>query len=113
MKLFGFFHLKGIGGQIAALVVASILALHLITMAAFFISRPDRPEIPPDGAPQLADAALLLGSADPSERPRLLADLARAFPTLEIAMLPAGSVTATEVRDDPHLHAMHRHLGHA
>ncbi len=39
MTPFRFFHLKSIGGQIAALVVASIIALHLIITASFLIGR--------------------------------------------------------------------------
>lgn len=42
MKPFGFFHLKGIGVQIAALVLASTAALHLVVTTAFLIGRPDR-----------------------------------------------------------------------
>ena len=42
MKRFGFLNLKGIGGQIAALVLASIIALHAIITVAFLITRPDR-----------------------------------------------------------------------
>ena len=49
MRPFGFFHLKGIGGQMAALVLASTVALHLVVTTAFLISRPDRPDAPPDG----------------------------------------------------------------
>ncbi|MEZ2145981.1 ATP-binding protein [Bradyrhizobium sp. DN5] len=109
MKPFGFFHLKGIGGQIAALVLASTVALHLVVTTAFLISRPDRPDTPPDGAHQLTDAALLLGAADASERPRLVADLARAFPRLGIEMLAPGSVV--ETGDGAHLFGMRRHLG--
>lgn len=112
MRLFGFFHLRSIGGQIAALVVASIIALHLILTVSFLISRPDRAEPPPDGAHQLADAALLLGSADAAERPRLIADIARAFPKLDIAELAPGSVAGVEDSDNPHLRGMRRHLGH-
>ncbi len=41
-KPFGFFHLKSIGGQIAALVVASIVALHLIVT----VELPDQPAGP-------------------------------------------------------------------
>src|SRR6185503_9524501 len=96
MKLFGFFHLKGIGGQIAALVLASTVALHLVVTTAFLISRPDRSDTPPDGAHQLTDAALLLGSAEASERPRLVADLARAFPRLGIEMLAPGTASGEE-----------------
>lgn len=110
MKPFGFFHLKGIGGQIAALVLASTVALHLVVTTAFLMSRPDRPDTPPDGAHQLTDAALLLGSAEASERPRLVADLARAFPKLGIALLAPGTASVEE-SDGAHLHGMRRHLG--
>lgn len=112
MRPFGFFHLKGIGGQIAALVLASTIALHLAVTTAFLISRPDRPDTPPDGAHQLTDAALLLGSSEASERPRLVADLSRAFPKLGIEMLAPGTADVVEAGDNQHLHGIRRHLGH-
>ena len=111
MRPFGFFHLKGIGGQIAALVLASTVALHLVVTTAFLISRPDRPDTPPDGAPQLMDAALLLGSAKPDDRPRLIADLARAFPKLSIEAHAPGTATVVEDSESQHLHGLRRHLG--
>ncbi|GMO12960.1 ATP-binding protein [Bradyrhizobium sp. TM233] len=110
MRPFGFFHLKGIGGQIAALVLASTVALHLVVTTAFLIGRPDRPDTPPDGAHQLTDAALLLGSAEAGERPRLVADLARAFPKLGIEMFAPGTANVEE-SDNQHLRGMRRHLG--
>lgn len=111
MRPFGFFHLKGIGGQIAALVLASTVALHLVVTTAFLISRPDRPDAPPDGAPQLMDAALLLGSAEPDDRPRLTADLARAFPKLKIETHAPGTATVVEDSESQHLHGLRHHLG--
>jgi len=111
MKPFGFFHLKGIGGQIAGLVLASTVALHLVVTAAFLISRPDRPDAAPDGAPQLADAAVLLGSAEQAERPRLLADLARAFPKLNIEAFAPGAANVVDDSEGQHLHGIRRHLG--
>ena len=85
MKLSGFLNLRGISGQIAALVIASIAAIHLIITASFLINRPDRPDPSNDrGHAQLATAVQLLGTAAASDRPRLLADIARAFPKLEI-----------------------------
>lgn len=96
MKPFGFFHLRGIGGQIAALVLASTVALHLVVTVAFLISRPDRPDTPPDGARQLTDAALLLGATEAGDRPRLVADLTRAFPKLGIEILAPGAAGAVE-----------------
>lgn len=111
MRPFGFFHLKGIGGQIAGLVLASTVALHLVVTTAFLINRPDRPDAPPDGAPQLMDAALLLGSAEPGDRPRLTADLARAFPKLNLETSAPGTATVIEDSESQHLHGLRRHLG--
>lgn len=111
MRPFGFFHLKGIGGQIAALVLASTVTLHLVVTTAFLMSRPDRPDAPPDGAHQLADAALLLGSAEPDERPRLLADIARAFPKLNLETSAPGTAAVVADSEAQHLHGIRRHLG--
>ncbi|MBW7970310.1 ATP-binding protein [Bradyrhizobium sp. BR 10289] len=113
MKPFGFFHLKGIGGQIAALVLASTVTLHLVVTTAFLISRPDRPDTSPDGAHQLTDAALVLNAAEPGERPRLIADLARAFPKLGLEAIAPGTATAVDESEGGHVHGMRRHLGHA
>ena len=112
MTPFRFFHLKSIGGQIAALVVASIVALHLILTVSFLISRPDRAEPPPDAAHQLADAALLLNGTDASERPRILANIVRAFPKAGIELLAPGTFSVAEDSGGPHLRNVRRHLGH-
>ena len=112
MKLLGFLNLKGISGQIAALVVASIVAIHLIIAAIFLIHRPDQPDTSiGHGHSQLAAAIQLLGAAPPAGRPRLLADIARAFPHLDIESLPPGFVPAAKETDDPNLRSLHRRLG--
>ena len=88
----GLLNLRGISGQIAALVVVSIAALHLIITASFLLHRPDQPEPSSDrGHGQLVTAVQLLGAAPASERPRLSADIARAFPQLGIEILPGGA----------------------
>lgn len=111
MTPFRFFHFKSIGGQIAALVVASIVALHVILTISFLISRPDRGEPPPDSAHQLADAALLLNGVAPGERDRLLADINRAFPKAAIEVLTAMDAIAGSDDDGQPLRSMRRHLG--
>ena len=88
----GLLNLRGISGQIAALVVVSIAALHLIITASFLLHRPDQPEPSSDrGHGQLAAAAQLLGAAPASERPRLSTDIARAFPQLGIEIFATGT----------------------
>ena len=91
MKLSGLLNLRGISGQIAALVVVSIAALHLIITASFLLHRPDQPDPASDrGHGHLAAAVQLLRAAPASERSRLSADIARAFPQLGIDILPPG-----------------------
>jgi signal transduction histidine kinase len=112
MQRFGFWHLRGIGGQIAALVVASIVTLHLIITALFLLTRPDRPDPSFEAGPgELATAVQLLGAAPASERPRLLADIAQAFPQFDVKILPADAVPNAPDTEASHLHGLHRHLG--
>lgn len=112
MKYFGFLNLRGISGQIAALVVASVVALHLIITASFLIHRPDQPDPSFDrGHSQLAASAHLLGAAAAPDRPRLIGDIARAFPALGIASVAAGAPPAAGEPEGVNLRGLHRRLG--
>ena len=112
MKFFGFLNLRGISGQIAALVVASVVTLHLIITASFLIHRPDQPDPSFDrGHAQLAAAAQLLRAAPNSDRPRLMGDIARAFPLLAIASIAPGAAPAAAEPDGINLRSLHRRLG--
>ncbi|MET4279569.1 MULTISPECIES: ATP-binding protein [unclassified Bradyrhizobium] len=110
MKLPGFLNPKNIGGQIAALVVASIMAIHLILAATFLVYRPDQAPIE-RGNSQLAAVAQLLGAAPATGRPRLFADIARAFPQLAIASLLPGPGPVADEPDGLSLRSLHRRLG--
>jgi signal transduction histidine kinase len=110
MKLLGFLSLKGISGQIAALVVASIIAIHLILTVTFLVYRPD--EAPIDrGHARLVALVQVLGAAPTAERPRLFADIARAFPQLDIGTLPPGPAPAADQPDGLNLRSLHHRLG--
>jgi signal transduction histidine kinase len=112
MKLAGFLNLRGISGQIAALVAASIIAIHLIITATFLIHRPDRFDPPLEqGHSQLVPVVQLLGAAPAAGRPALFADIARAFPQLEIESLPADPAHAVAELDSFNLRSLHRRLG--
>jgi signal transduction histidine kinase len=112
MKPFGFLNLRGIGGQIAALVIVSIAALHLIITAIFLAHRLDQPPPAPDEGPgQLFTAAQLLGSVAAPERVRLRSDIARAFPGLAIEDLAPALVPTTSEAEPIDLHGPHHHLG--
>jgi signal transduction histidine kinase len=112
MKLLDILNLKRISGQIAALVVVSIIAMHLILTATFFIHRPDQPDPSVDRRhSQLAAAVQMLGTAPAAERPRLLADIARAFPQLNIESIAPDSALAANEADSVGLRILRRRLG--
>jgi signal transduction histidine kinase len=111
MKLSSILNLKGIGGQIAALVVASIVTLHLIITAAFIVTRPDRPDPLMFGqSSQLALALQLLAVAQPAERLRLIDDFGRAYPQLELQSLEREPAQAIGGEPAPP-HELIRRLG--
>jgi signal transduction histidine kinase len=111
MKLLDFLNLRTIGGQIAALVIASIIAIHVILAGIFLISRPDQPDPTVDrGHAQFAAAVQLLGAAAPADRPRLTADLTRAFPKLDIQELPPGPIPEASDPEGLDLRSLHRRL---
>ncbi|CCD86910.1 putative two component sensor histidine kinase; osmolarity sensor [Bradyrhizobium sp. ORS 285] len=94
MTSIGFLNLKGIRGQITALVAISIVALHAIITATFLIYRAEQPEQENEAGPfQLTTAVRILGRAPTDERPRLIADIARAYPEFQLAPY-AGPVPA-------------------
>jgi signal transduction histidine kinase len=112
MRPLGFLNLRGISGQIAALVIASIVALHLIITVTFLIHRPDQIEPSVDRRhSQLAAAVQLIGAAPAAERPRLFEDIKRAFPQFEIGNLASGAPPVTHDSLSPELHGLHRRLG--
>jgi signal transduction histidine kinase len=112
MNLLGFLKLRGISGQIAALVVVSIIAIHLILAATFLIHRPDQLDPPIERInSQVVAAVQLLGAAPAGDRPALFANIARAFPQLHIESLPRGAAHAVGDLDGFNPHNLHRRLG--
>jgi signal transduction histidine kinase len=85
MVRFGIFSLKGIRSQITALVAASIIALHVIITAVILVERSEPPEPEFEAGPgELLTAVQILSRAPIPERPRLMADITRAFPQFDI-----------------------------
>ena len=112
MKFPGPLNLRGISGQIAALVVVSIIALHLIVTTIFWLHRPDAPDPMIDhGHGQFIAAIQILGTAAPADRPRLMTDLTRTFPRLDLRMLPPETDATAAEPDTRIFHILRHHLG--
>jgi signal transduction histidine kinase len=122
-RVVAFLNLKRISGQITALVLASIVALHLIVTTVFLLHQPDpqsRHENPFLHGHDLAGVAVhLFGAATESERAGLIAVFSRSDPQLEIRELPRGFVPPSGragradlrglppwFRDDPRIFAL-------
>ncbi|HUN98808.1 MAG TPA: ATP-binding protein [Bradyrhizobium sp.] len=118
-----FLNLKRISGQITALVLASIVTLHLIMTTVFLLHQPDpqsRYDNPFLGNHELASVAVhLLGAATASERANLIAVFSRSDPQLEMQELPRDVVPPHDetdrgdlrdlppwLRDDPRIFAL-------
>ena len=103
---------KGVRGQLAGLVVASIIVAHVFITAIFFFYRPNENDPFVNRARgQLTAAVELLGATPEAERPQLLATLARAFPQLNIRRLAPSIVPAADDPDGPGALGLRRHLG--
>lgn len=100
MKLLDILNLRRISGQIAALVVVSIVAIHVIVMTTFVLMRPDQNDPGFDRGPGELTALIRLIAATPApERAALLARVAPTFPQFDITTVAAG--TPTTLDDNP------------
>lgn len=101
-----------IGGQIALLILLSLVALHAIVITGIYLShRADNRPMPDERPAQFVSSVKLIAAATPDERGRLLAQVNQAFPQLR--MMPAA-VMPTEggaTQSDPPLDFLARALG--
>jgi signal transduction histidine kinase len=98
-----------ISGQIALIIIASLAVIHGVLTATFFLVRPDhRPERPPD---QVAVLVELIDTSSPSERPLLVADIAKAFPQLDIVLAQSAPEAAPANGNDRLLNGIRHRLG--
>jgi len=85
------FSFRRISGQIAALVVISIVTIHLIFAAFFWLHRAGDLTGPPEHRQtQIETLARLVDITAPGDRAALLSEISRGFPRLEMAI--AGEV---------------------
>ena len=109
MSLIRFLFLDRIGGQIAILILASLLAIHAIITASILLSHPGR-WIPPDDDAALVALARVVAASPPAKRAPLLADFARAFPDMGIATA-AGMPPEHDAESDVRLRFLQDRLG--
>jgi signal transduction histidine kinase len=96
-----------ISGQIAVIIIASLAVIHTILTVTFFLMRPDhRSEPPPD---RIATLVALIDATPRDRRTELVADMARAFPGLGLALAPSRVVDIAD--EDRRTEILQHHLG--
>jgi signal transduction histidine kinase len=99
-----------IGGQMAILILISLLAIHAVITASFFFNHRGEPWGPPDEGPaQFVTLVRLAAATAPAERAHLLANMARAFPHMGLG--PSADTPAFGTHPDPRLRHLGEHLG--
>lgn len=96
MKLLNVLNLRRISGQIAALVVVSILAIHFIIGVGFSLLRPDQPTAPDRGHGELVAMARLLSATPASERQALFTRMAQTFSNFDLREESGPFVKSTD-----------------
>ncbi|MET0906705.1 MAG: ATP-binding protein [Tardiphaga sp.] len=99
MRLLNVLTPRRISGQIAALVVMSIVTIHIIIGIGFAVLRPDQPIQPTRGHGELVALAKLLSAAPAAERPALLARMQQTFPSFDLRIEPGALVESDHAEE--------------
>jgi signal transduction histidine kinase len=111
MKLFHVLNLRRISGQITALVVMSIVTIHVMISLIFMMTRPEPNQQFDHGHGELVALVRLLGTAPAAERTALLATMREAFPQFDIKTLPPGTPIVTDDAPDYPRRTLRRMFG--
>jgi signal transduction histidine kinase len=104
-----FFMPNRISGQIAIIIVASLLVIDIVVATTFFLTRPDRRMMSPLG--QIVTFIELIDANAPEARAKLVSDIYQAFPRLEIALKEKATVDDQSGHSDSHVDDIRRLLG--
>jgi signal transduction histidine kinase len=105
MKYLEQFKLKKISGQIAALVIASIVAVHALITTIFLLQGPPAHQQPSHLHGQLATLVRLVDATPSADKPALIETISQTFPDLAFRATDAahGPTAATQMGPLSHL----------
>ncbi|MDR6661409.1 ATP-binding protein [Tardiphaga sp. 20_F10_N6_6] len=110
--MFSVLNLRRISGQITALVVMSIVAIHIVLSLLFTLMRPDPNDQERDrGHGELIAIVRLLKATPIADRSELLVNLKNAFPKFDIRPVPRDATITTDNGPDYPRHSLRRLLG--
>ncbi len=101
--------LNRIGGQMAILIVVSLIAIHAVITASIFIREHEGWNIWHDNSGAFVAAVRMIATAAPAERARLIADVTRAYPDMDLH--PAAAMPTDPIGEDRWLRFLEDRLG--
>ncbi len=101
--------LNRIGGQMALLVVVSLIVIHAIITASILVGEHERRNFWRDDPDAFVAAVRMVAAATPAERTRIIGDVTRAFPA--IGLRPAAAMPAKTGSEGHWLRFMGERLG--
>jgi signal transduction histidine kinase len=110
-KLLDVLNLRRISGQITALVVMSIVTIHVMITLIFMMTRPEPDPQFDRGHGELVALVRLLGTTPAAQRPTLLATMRHTFPQFDIQTLPPGTAIVTDDGPDYPRRTLRRMFG--
>lgn len=110
-KLLDVLNLRRISGQITALVVMSIVTIHVMISLIFMMTRAEPDPQFDRGHGELVALVRLLGTAPAAERPKLLTTMRQTFPQFDIKTLPPGTAIVTDDGPDYPRRTLRRMFG--
>jgi signal transduction histidine kinase len=110
--MFNVLNLRRISGQITALVVMSIVAIHIVLSILFTVMRPDQNDPQRDrGHGELIAIVRLLKTTAIADRPALIANLKTAFPHFDIRPIPPDATVVPDTAPEYPRHSLRALLG--
>ncbi|MFA6267632.1 MAG: ATP-binding protein [Pseudolabrys sp.] len=105
--------LNRIGGQIAVLILLSLIAIHAFITASLYFTRHGEPFGPRQNPAELIAAIKLIAAAPLTERAHVVAQAAEAFPELHLSQAASPPAATQPAPNDRHLDFLARALGPA
>jgi signal transduction histidine kinase len=100
---------NGISGQMTMIVVASLIVMHIVVTAIFFVARLERPRERPPG--EIVTLARLIAATPVAARARLMTETNAAFPQLDLALTASAPSASQPQAPDQQVDVNQHHLG--
>lgn len=105
--------LNRIGGQIALLILVSLVAIHAVIGVSLYVIQPERFGPPDEGLAQLSAAVKLVAATPKAERTAALARASSVFPRFQLTLASAAPVAVMADASERRFRALASALGAA